>query len=269
MPKEPNPLLEMTNAIGYAEHQQETPQESFVVTALPGFKQALKARRAVREYDGNPIPEEVMRDCLRDAILAPSSSNLQSYELYWIRESRIKEAIAKACLSQPAAITAGELVVIVARGDLWKVHLDKMVNIMTDGGKKPLPGPLEDYYHRIVPMMMKDDKYGFNNLVRRFLYWFKGRHEPTIRTPVNRGDHRVYAHIQSSLAAQTLLLSLAAHGYDSCPIGGMDNLRIKNILGLPVQAEVTMVIAAGRGKPEGIYGGRVRLPENDLIKEFH
>ncbi len=268
MPKTPNPLLEMTNVIGRTEHQQERPGESFLKTALPGFKQTVKARRAIREYDGNPIPEDVMRDCLRDAILAPSSSNLQSYELYWVREPKKKEAVAKACLSQPAATTAGELVVVIARGDLWKIHLEKVVDIMTHGGKKPLPGPLDDYYRKIVPMLMKDDKFGINNLIRRYLYWLKGRKEPTIRTPINQGDHRINAHIQSSLAAQTLLLSLAAHGYESCPIGGMDSLRIRRILTLPAQAEITMVISAGRGRPEGLYGQRVRLPEGDLIKEI-
>jgi len=267
MPKTPNPFLEMTDAISHEYDKEERPGESFVETALPGFKQALNARRAIREYDGNPIPEDVMRDCLRDAMLAPSSSNLQTYELYWIREPGKKEAVANACLGQPVATTAGELVVVVARGDLWKIHLDKLIDIMTHGGKKPLPGPLDDYYNRIVPMLMRDDKLGLNNLIRRFFYWFQGRREPSIRTPVNRGDHRIYAHIQSSLAAQTLLLSITAHGYDSCPIGGMDKLRIRKILELHAQAEVSMVIAAGRGKPEGLYGPRVRLPVGDLIKE--
>lgn len=267
MLKSSNPLLDMTNAVGYGHDQEDRPDESFIETALPGFKQALKARRAVREYDGKPIPEDVMRDCLCDAILAPSSSNLQTYELYWIRNPEKKSAVAEACLGQLAATTAGELVVVVARGDLWKSNLAKLMDIMTHAGKKPLPEPLENYYNRIVPLIMRDDKLGFNNLIRRFIYWYKGRQEPIVRTPVNRGDHRIYAHIQSTLAAQTLMLSLTAHGYDSCPIGGMDKLRIHKSLELPGQAEVSMVIAAGRGKAEGLYGPRVRFPEGDLIKE--
>lgn len=267
MSKAPNPLLEMTDAISYEYNQDERPDESFAETALPGFKQALKARRAIREYDGKPMPEDVMKDCLRDATLAPSSSNLQTFELYWIREPEKKKAVAEACLGQPAATTAGELVVVVARGDLWKINLTKLIDIMTHGGEKTLPGPIDDYYNRIVPLLMRDDRIGFNNFIRRCIYWYKGRQEPTIRTPINRGDHRIYAHIQSSLAAQTLMLSLTAHGYDSCPIGGMDKFRIQKILDLPKQAEVSMVIAAGRGTPKGLYGRRVRLPEGDLIKE--
>jgi len=267
MAKIKNPLLDMTKAVGRTEPVGERPGESFLETALPGFKQTLNTRRAIREYDGKQIPEDVMRDCLSDAILAPSSSNLQTYELYWVRDTEKRQAVAKACLAQPAAMTAGEFVVVVARGDLWEVNLNKLVDIMTQKGKKPLPDPVDDYYHRIVPMIMKNDKFGINNLIRRCIYWYKGRKTAITRTPVNRGDHRVYAHIQSSLAAQTLMLSLTAHGYDSCPIGGMDSLRISRILNLPSQAEVTMVIAAGTGKPEGLYGQRIRLSENDLIKE--
>jgi len=201
---------------------------SFTKTALPSFKQALNARRAIREYNGNPIPEDVMRDCLRDATLAPSSSNLQTYELYWIRNSEKKKEVADACLGQPAAVTAGELLVVVARGDLWKNNLKKLINIMTHGGTKPLSEPINDYYNRIVPLVMKNDAFGFNNLLRRVIFWYKGRHEASMRTPVNQCDHRIYPHIQS---------------------------------------EVTMVIAAGCGQPEGLYGSRVRLGEEDLIKE--
>ena len=267
MPKTPNPLLQMTEAISHEKVTASRPDESFLETALPGFKLALIARRSIREYDGRPIPEEIMKDCLRDAILAPSSSNLQTYELYWVRHPERKNGVTKACLDQPATNTAGELIVVVARGDLWKANLKKLINIMTDGGHKPLAKPMDEYYNKIVPMLMKNDPFGYYNLLRRVVYWFKGLSEPFIRTPVNQGDHRIYAHIQASLAAETLLISLAAHGYDSCPIGGMDKFRIAKILDLPKGAEVSMVIAAGRGKPEGLYGPRIRLAEQDLIKE--
>ncbi|MCP4078173.1 MAG: nitroreductase family protein [Gammaproteobacteria bacterium] len=266
MSKSSNPLLNMTEALGHVEFQEGRPNESFESTSLPGFKLALEGRRAIREYDHQPIPENIMRDCLSDATLAPSSSNLQTYELYWVRDPDKKELLAQACLGQPASTSAGELIVIVARVDLWKINLEKVIDIMTQGGANPLPGPVDDYYHKIVPMIMKNDVFGINNLIRRAIYWFKGQSEPTIRTPVNQCDHRIYGHIQSSLVAQTLMLSLAAHGYESCPMGGMDKLRIGKMLNLPRKAEVSMVIAAGRGKPEGLYGSRVRLPESDLVK---
>ncbi|MGI9264424.1 MAG: nitroreductase family protein, partial [Gammaproteobacteria bacterium] len=66
----------------------------------------------------------------------------------------------------------------------------------------------------------------------------------------------------------TLMLSIAAHGYESCPVGGIDARHIRRTLQLPRKAEPAMVIAAGRGKEEGLFGPRVRLDTADLIKEI-
>ncbi len=267
MAKTGNPLVDMTSTISPSLGDEEVPGEDFGDTALPGFKLTLTSRRSIRVFDGEPIPEDLMRDCLRDATLAPSSSNLQPYELYWVRDSTTRERLVEACLGQPAAATAGELVVVMARRDQWKSNLDKVWNLMTRGGTITFPEPVDDYYHKITPRLRRTDALGFDNLVRRVMFWIRGRQGPTVRSPVNTGDHRVWAHTQSSLAAMTLMLSLTAHGYDTCPIGGLDKLRVRRLLGLPEQAEVTMVIAAGRRRPEGLYGARVRLPYGDLVKE--
>ncbi len=262
-----NPLLNMTPSMAFYVGHEGVPGAEFHDTALPGFKKTLTSRRSIRVFDGEPIPEDVMRDCLRDATLAPSSSNLQPYELYWVRDSTRRAKLVEACLGQPAAATAGELIVVVARRDLWKTNLDKVWDLMTHGGTNPLPEPVDDYYHKITPMLRRADALGIDDLVRRVMFGIRGRKAPTMRSPVNTGDHRVWAHTQSSLTAMVLMLSLTAHGYDSCPIGGLDKLRIRRALELPGQAEVTMVIAAGRRRPEGLYGARVRLPYGDLIKE--
>ncbi|HPF13689.1 MAG TPA: nitroreductase family protein [Planctomycetota bacterium] len=261
------PLSDMASDAFPAPGGPELTGPDFVQSALPGFQRALRGRRSIRVYDGEVLPEEVMLDCLRDAILAPSSSNLQPYELHWVREPERKATLAAACMGQPAATTSGALVVVVARGDRWREHLDQLIAIMTQGGSEPLPKAVATYYQKLLPMVMRTDPFGVWNLIRRGLFWFKGLKEPMVRTPVSRADHRIWAHIQASLAAQTLMLSLSAHGYDSCPMGGFDEKRIKRLLGLPRGAEVTVVVSAGRRKPEGVYGPRIRLAEGELIKQ--
>ena len=267
MPGTPNPLSEMGNLESVVVSRDERPNPSFETSALPGFKKTVQSRRAIRIFDGIPMPEHVMRDCLRDAVLAPSASNLQCYEIYWVRDDEKKKRLAELCLGQPAATTAGDLIVIVSRVDQWQSHLEKLTNIMTDGGKKPLEGPVGDYYEKIVPMLMTTDRLGFQNLKRRLMFWLRSRSEPTVNGPVTRADHRVYGHIQASLAAENLMLSLAAHGYESCPMGGIDKRGIGKLLGIPSTAEVTMVIGAGTGTPQGLFSERVRLPFGDLVKE--
>lgn len=267
MPGTPNPLSEMGKLDRVVVSKDERPNPSFERSALPGFKKTVQGRRAIRIFDGNPIPEDTMRDCLRGAVLAPSASNLQCYELYWVRDEEKKKQLSELCLGQPAATTAGELVVIVSRVDLWQSHLKKMTDIMTGNGKNPLKGPVRDYYESIVPMLMRTDRWGFHNLMRRLMFWYRSRSEPTVNGPVKRADHRVYGHIQASLAAENLMLSLSAHGYESCPMGGIDKRGIGKLLQIPATAEVTMVIGAGTGTPEGLFSPRTRLPFGDLVKE--
>jgi nitroreductase len=243
------------------------PSASFAARHLASFQSVLKARRSIRVYTGEPIPEATMREALKEATLAPSSSNLQTYELYWVRDPERKRELATACLGQPAASTAGELIVVAARADLWRQNLNKLLSVMTAGGKT-LPAPVQFYYGTLIPKLMNRGPLGIFDLIRRVSFFFSGRRKPTVRTPVSYADLRVFGHTQAALAAQTLMLSLTAHGYDTCPMGGFDAVRVKKILKLPAQAEIAMVISAGSRKPEGLYGPQIRLHDEDLIKEI-
>jgi len=74
----------------------------------------------------------------------------------------------------------------------------------------------------------------------------------------------VVAHKSAALAAQNFMISMAAVGYDTCPMEGSDTLRIKKILKLPRGAEINMVIGCGIRKPEGVYGKRFRVPFEEV-----
>ena len=83
--------------------------EAAAKTDFDAFKAVVESRRSVRVYTDDKIPEQVMQDCLDLALLAPNSSNLQAWEFFWVKESKKKQALVEACLSQPAARTAAEL----------------------------------------------------------------------------------------------------------------------------------------------------------------
>lgn len=68
------------------------------------LNEILEFRRAVRQFDPTkPIEPEVVRNCLKAARLAPTSSNMQLWEAYHITEPEMLKRLAKACLSQPSA----------------------------------------------------------------------------------------------------------------------------------------------------------------------
>ena len=61
------------------------------------------------------------------------------------------------------------------------------------------------------------------------------------------------------LAAENLMLALRAHGFDSCPMEGFDEVRVRRLLDLPKDAFVVMVLAAGERARDGVYYPRLRF----------
>ena len=93
------------------------------------FVKTVESRRSIRIYNDEPVLEEDMKHCLELALLAPNSSNLQPWEFYWVRDQEKKELLVDYCLGQPAAATAQELVVCVARPDFWKINAQTQLHL--------------------------------------------------------------------------------------------------------------------------------------------
>ena len=76
---------------------KNAPKHGYVEEAIPvdsdAFKNVVESRRSVRIFDDTKIPEKVMRECLRLALLAPNSSNLQTWEFFWVRDPEKKKKL--------------------------------------------------------------------------------------------------------------------------------------------------------------------------------
>ena len=82
---------------------------------------AIDFRRSIRHYDQDlEIDEEIVKKCIKQAVLAPNSSNLQLWQFYHIIDKNIIDKLSRSCFNQPAARTCKQLVVFVVRKDLWK-----------------------------------------------------------------------------------------------------------------------------------------------------
>jgi nitroreductase len=80
-----------------------------------------------------------------------------------------------------------------------------------------------------------------------------------------KADQRVSVHKSCALAAQTFMLSIAAEGFESCPMEGFDKLRVRKALNLPRGAEINMIISVGKGTEAGIWGQRFRIPYEEVV----
>jgi nitroreductase len=61
------------------------------------------------------------------------------------------------------------------------------------------------------------------------------------------------------------MLSIAAEGFHTCPMEGFDEKRVKKALNLPRGAEINMIISVGLGTEPGIWGPRMRVPNEEVI----
>ena len=229
--------------------------EAAIKTNSVDFEKVVRSRRSVRVFSEEKIPTSVMRKCLELALLAPNSSNLQPWEFYWVRSESNKKELARLCLGQPAATTARELIVCVARIDTWKRNRRMMIEMLADSAT-PFPEVVTAYYEQIVPLAYGQGPFNLLGPVKKLILKVAALTKPLPRGPAGKADMRVWAHKSTALACENLMLALRAFGFDSCPIEGMDEVRIRQLLQLPRGAEVCMVIAAGKRAVNGIYRRR-------------
>ncbi|MCX6126333.1 MAG: nitroreductase family protein, partial [Proteobacteria bacterium] len=200
------------------------------------------------------------------AMLAPSSSNLQPWEFHWVRSPQLKQELITACLSQPAAKTAGELLVVVARKATWRRNTKEMLRRF-ENLSDSVPNAVLQYYKGIVPKAMATGPLGLMAAIKWIFTRVVRYRQPMPQEPIGSNDVRVWAHKSVALAAQTFMLACRAHNLDSCPMEGFDSWRVRKILRLPKDAEISMIIGLGTAKPEGIYGDRLRFDRSWFVFE--
>ena len=230
---------------------------------LDAFTQVVESRRSVRKFTDTPIPDEVLDDCLRLAMLAPNSSNLQPWEFYVIDSAAKREKANKICMGQNAAKTAARLIAVVARTDTWD---ERAKQNLREFPSSPVPKKVQNYYTKVVALdfvrgpanVASAAKWGLTQAVRTF----KG---PMKSPYYTFEDVKNWATNNTALAAENLILALRAHGFDSCPMGGFDEPALKKLLNLTDDHHVVMMIGAGERSEKGIYSEQYRFDFNEFV----
>ena len=236
--------------------------------------ESIAYRRSCRVYKDAPIDTNKVKQCIKNAVLAPTSSNLQLWEFYHVTDKEIIKKLAVACFDQNTAQTAQQLVVVIARKDLWKKRCKENIEFLNKAFDKPnLEERLQkrkkialNYYQKLMPFTYFDF-FGIFGMLKYLAFQVVGLFRPIYRQ-TRLSDMRIVAHKSAGLAAQNFMLSMAAINYDTCPMEGSDTLRVKHILDIPRSAEINMIISCGIRDDKGIYGPRFRVPFETIYKEI-
>lgn len=239
------------------------------VTLEKPVSAAIHYRRSVRVFKSEALDDQKVKACIHLASLAPTSSNMQLWEFYHVTSADTLSQLSEACFNQSAAKTAQQMVIVVARKDLWKKRVQSNIQFLkTQYGDKQNAEYSKrekfalNYYQKIVPALYFDFV-GILGALKYISFQAIGIFKPIYRE-ARRSDMRIVAQKSAALAAQNFMVSMAAISYDTCPMEGFDSLRVKKILKLPASSEINMIIACGIRDEGGIYGPRFRVPFDEI-----
>lgn len=240
-----------------------------VVTNEKTVSEAINYRRSVRVFKEESIDDGKVKNCIHLATLAATSSNMQLWEFYHVVSPDVLQKLTEASFNQNAAKTAQQMVVVVARKDLWKKRAQANIDFLkSQYGDKPASEYSKrekfalNYYQKIVPSIYFDF-WGILGMIKFMAFQLIGMFRPIYRQ-ARQSDIRIVAHKSAGLAAQNFMISMAAINYDTCPMEGFDSLLVKKALDLPSSSEINMIIACGRRDENGIYGERFRIPFEEV-----
>ncbi|MCK5480339.1 MAG: nitroreductase family protein [Gammaproteobacteria bacterium] len=195
---------------------------------------AIERRRAVKHYDpDHRMSEEEIDRLLSLAMLAPTAFNIQNWRFVLVRDPELRRKIRAVAWDQAQATDASVLVILCADLKAWEKEPARYW--------RNAPGEVQEF---IVPAI---DNY------------YRGREQ------VQRDE----AMRSCGIAAQTLMLSAKAMGYDSCPMDGFDFDAVGKLINLPEDHVVAMFVAIGRGTKEAwSRGGQLTKDEVVITDHF-
>lgn len=197
---------------------------------------AITERRATPSFEDVPIHDADLEKIVRAGLEAPSGYNLQPWRFVVVRERDQKKNLRAAAFGQPKVEEASA--VIVACGDPlgWKNgDLEEVLRI----GRE----------HGFTDQAQQDS-------VRNAVTGFLGS------TPGEIGGAKpafdVWANRQTMIAFTTMMWTAETLGYDTAPMEGFVEDKVKALLKIPTSVRVVALLGIGRLKGgDKPHGGRL------------
>ncbi len=226
------------------------------------FTEIVQTRRSIRKFTDKPVPMEVLDHCLDLALLSPNSSNLQPWQFVVIENADVRQQLIPACMNQNAVKTCSRLVAVLGHRHSWKEN----AQLILDSYQGKAPPIVEKYYGNKIHAMYEPGTLGLKGKANKMLFNVKGLREPVAREPFTHAEQKTWITKTCSLAAQTFMLAVRAHGFDTCPLEGFDSKRVGKLLGLSKDEWIVMLVAVGERDEKGLYGERFRVPRDKVVR---
>lgn len=200
----------------------------------------LNWRYAAKAMNGEKVAEDKIERILEAARLAPTSSGLQPFEIFVIKNQEIKEKIRPVAWNQSVITDCSHLLVFAA----WDTYTTERINYMFDLTNE-IRGFKNEGWENYRQMLLKsypqqDEEVNFNHAAK-----------------------------QAYIAFSQAILAAAYEGVDSTPLEGFEPAAVDKILGLRkkgLRSAVLLPIGYRKTDEDWLVNlVKVRKPMTDLV----
>ena len=199
---------------------------------------AIAERRSTSRFDGSPIPDEDLKRIIEAGLQAPSGYNLQPWRFVVVRTPEQRKRLRQASYNQAKVEEASVVIVACGDADGWRNgDIEEMLRLGREGGMS------ENYAEQA------------KTTIPEYL-----SNHPNLPMWLNR--HVMIAFTTMMLMAETL-------GYDTAPMEGFEEQKVREALRLPLSYTVVALLAIGHAKgPEKFSGGRFSMARTVFGEEY-
>jgi nitroreductase len=199
---------------------------------------AIAGRRATPSFDGSPISTSDLRRILDAGLHAPSGYNMQPWRFVVVRDPDQKRRLRAASYNQAKVEEASVMIVACADADGWRNgDLEEMLRLGREG---VMPENYAELAKESIPNFLSN--------LANFPMW------------LNR---------QVMIAFTHMLLMAEVLGYDTAPMEGFEEVKVREVLNLPLSYHVVALLGIGHLKgPDKFDGGRFGMARTVFAEEF-
>ena len=196
---------------------------------------AIKTRRAIKKFDNTyKMTAEQVESLMKLTLLSPTSYNQQNWRFVTVSDQSIKEKIGIAARNQAQPVDGSLVILLCGNMNAWKED------------------PLR--YWKNHPAEKQE-------LVKASL------EKKYSDSSQNRRDEAVRS---CGFAGQTIMLAAKQMGLDSCPMVGFDYEQMAEIINLPDNHLIVLMIVVGKAlEPAKERGGQLILDEVVFKNKFN
>lgn len=187
------------------------------ITKPTSVKEAIETRHSIRQFVNEPIPQDDLHEILRQASLAPSAWNVQTWRFAVIQNPELQRKLQEASFNQPQVTSAPAVIVMYS-------DMEEILN-NPEAIAHPALGEAGQ-------TKMRD------TLTQVF----------GAQSVEARGQ---WGLAQANIGFGFLMLAAQGMGYDTVPMLGFEPQKVRELLNLPEHVQFAGLLPIGRRAEEG------------------